>query len=92
MSIINIKIENGCKFIGNRKLVDIINKFPSELHRHNIIESIFNKISSQEELILELKKLKGKTTPISILVMIKIMANVSLTEALPVFYEVMAQD
>lgn len=84
-----IEIQNGKKTINNRDLEQILRDFkPSEIE-YNIIKKLFINISSEEEFIYELKSLKKHHTPTEILLFIKIIGNLSISEANPIFEKVM---
>lgn len=81
MKIIEVKTEQGNKTINGRTLYEILNNYDSKDNEYSYIFNIFNKIKSEEELINELKKIKNNTTPNSILMIIKSIGNLSISEA-----------
>lgn len=89
MSIIKIKIENNSKTFNERSLKEIINGFEKGEFEYENIMKLFEKINSEKDLIKELKILKKYTTPISILIIIKALGNLSISEANPILEKVL---
>ncbi|MCJ1806238.1 hypothetical protein [Flavobacterium covae] len=88
MKTINIKVENNNKFINNRTLDEIMKDFNSFDSEFNVIKNLFLKISTEEDLIMELRLIKKNHTPAEILFFIKILGNISISEANHIFEEV----
>ncbi|AXG69764.1 hypothetical protein KORDIASMS9_01991 [Kordia sp. SMS9] len=89
MSIIKIKIENNNKTFNERSLKEIINGFEKGEFEYENIMKLFEKINSEKDLIKELKTIKKYTTPISILIIIKALGNLSISEANPILEKVL---
>lgn len=89
MELIEIKTEQGNKSINGRTLYEILKNYDSRDAEYNYIFNIFNKIESEQDLISELKKIKNNTTPISILMIIKSIGNLSISEANPILDRVL---
>lgn len=68
--MINVKIENGVKKINNKKLEEVLEGLNLIHTRINLVKSIFNKTTSEDDLVKELKLLKEKETPTTILLYI----------------------
>lgn len=84
-----IEIKNRKKLINNRDLEQVLKDFIPSEPEYSIIETLFINISSEEELIDELRLLKKHHTPTEILLFIKVLGNLSISEANPIFEKVM---
>jgi hypothetical protein len=91
MEAIEVKIENGLKKINNQNIETIINGLDSSHTNINKIKEIFEKISSENDLILELKKIYKENTPITILKYIMFIGNLSISEANPILEKVLEE-
>lgn len=91
MKTILVNTKDKEKTINNRKFGEMIKDFSEKEEEYILIKNVFNNINSEEELILELKKLKAITTPASIMLIIKVIGNFSLIDANPIFDKVMSE-
>lgn len=89
MEIIEVKTEQGNKIINGRTLYEILKNYDSRDREYSYIFNIFNKIKSEEDLINELRRIKNNTTPISILMIIKSIGNLSISDANPILDKVL---
>jgi hypothetical protein len=87
-----IKTVEGIKTFNGQKINDIISKMNSDEKEYSIVKSICEDANSEEDLILGLRKLSKITTPASLLLCIKILGNLSLTDAYPIFDQVMSEN
>lgn len=88
--MIDIKIENGIKKINNKRLEDVLEGL-NPIHTNiNLIERIFNEITSEDDLVKELNTLKEKETPTALLLYIMHIGSFeSLHEANIIFAKVL---
>jgi hypothetical protein len=86
---IDIKTINGVKKINNQEIEHIIQKLSPNDKEYILIKNICENVNSSEDLMKELKKLKEITTPASLMLYIKIIGNLSLIDAYPIFDNVM---
>ena len=89
MKIINIKIVDGEKFINEQNFETILKNSNTKYTDKDELFKLFNKVSNELDIILELKKRKDTETPVSILKYIMLIGNLSITEAQPIFDKVM---
>ncbi|OVE54727.1 hypothetical protein B0E34_18060 [Chryseobacterium mucoviscidosis] len=69
--IIKISIQNNQKTINNRSLDEMLKDFSSDEKEYIFITNIFKKVNNQNDIINELKLIKSKTTPTSLLLILK---------------------
>jgi signal recognition particle GTPase len=87
--MINIQYNNGLKTINSRSLNEVISDFNSEDKELQIIIDTFNKVNTKDELIHELRKFKNQIEPVSILLCLKAILNLSISEANPILEEIL---
>lgn len=90
MDIIKIETVNGNKLINSRSLTEILGYFNPNEKEYVAIKSIFSKITSEGDLMRELKNRQVKLTPVETLLIIKALGNFSVNEANPILEKVLS--
>ena len=90
MNQIKIETVNGNKLINKRNLAEILNNFSHEEKEYDVIKSLFIEITSEDDMINKLKNFKNKFTPVEMLLIIKVLCNVSVNEANPILEKVLS--
>lgn len=89
MDLINIEQKNNIKIINKRAIEEILKDFEPKEFEYKKIIHLFKVVNSENDLIRELRKIKKETTPISILLIIKAIGNLSISEANPILEKVL---
>ncbi|KFF21064.1 hypothetical protein [Chryseobacterium sp. JM1] len=79
--IIKISTQNNQKKINNRGLDEMLKDFSSDEKEYAFISVIFKRVNNQNDIIRELKLIKSETTPTSLLLIIKTLGKISVSEA-----------
>ncbi|SHE88961.1 hypothetical protein [Chryseobacterium takakiae] len=87
--IIKISIENSQKKINNRGLDEMLKDFSSDEKEYIFITNIFKKVNNQNDIINELKLIKSKTTPTSLLLILKTLGKISISDAQPILDKIL---
>ena len=87
--IIKISFENNQKKINNRGLDEMLKDFSSDEKEYIFITNIFKKVNSQNDIINELKLIKSKTTPTSLLLILKTLGKISISDAQPILDKIL---
>ncbi|QQV02744.1 MULTISPECIES: hypothetical protein [Chryseobacterium] len=87
--IIKISIKNDQKTINNRRLDEMLEDFSSDEKEYIFITNIFKKVNNQNDIINELKLIKSKTTPTSLLLILKTLGKISISEAQPILDKIL---
>lgn len=86
---IKISMENNQKKINNRGLDEMLKDFSSDEKEYILITDIFKKVNNQSDIINELKLIKSKTTPTSLLLVLKTLGKISVSDAQPILDEIL---
>lgn len=87
--IIKISIEKNQKKINNRGLDEMLKDFSSDEKEYIFITNIFKKVKNQNDIINELKLIKSQTTPTSLLLVLKTLGKISISDAQPILDEIL---
>lgn len=88
--MIDVKVENGIKKINNKKLEEVLEHLNPVHTNINLIEKIFNDITSEDDFVMELRLLKEKETPTALLLYIMHIGSLdSLYDANIIFAKVL---
>lgn len=87
--IIKISIQNNQKTINNKGLDEMLKDFSSDEKEYIFITNIFKKVNNQNDIINELKLIKSKTTPTSLLLILKTLGKNSISEAQPILDKIL---
>lgn len=87
--IIKISTQNNQKKINNRGLDEMLKYFSSHEKENAFITNIFKRVNNQNDIIKELKLIKSETTPTSLLLIIKTLGEISVSEAQPILDKIL---
>lgn len=79
------------KKINNRELDEMLKDFSSDEKEYTFITNIFKKANNQNDIINELKLIKSKTTPTSLLLILKTLGKISISEAQPILDKILQE-
>ncbi len=89
--IIKISTQENQKTINNRRLDEMLKDFSADEKEYIFITNIFKKANNQNDIINELKLIKSKTTPTSLLLILKTLGKISISEAQPILNEILQE-
>ena len=86
---IEVKLENGIKTINGQTLHDILQNTNDNEVRVATLSYLFNNVNSDQELIIELKKLKSEYTPVAILFYLKLLTKGTIADVNDYFQKIL---
>ena len=90
--MITINSNKGKRNINGRDIDEAIKDFSKDDKEYEIIKNAFESISSEEDLINQLKSEKDNISKASILLCLKVILNSSISDVYPLFDRIFEDD